>query len=396
MKKDNEKELSELKLWQDGIKKELLADGIEIDSDVLAQQTDEETVDEEINAVVRQIQQGDEDMEKMKAELRVLEDQMSQKESIASAVDELTSTIKAKKQKMADLEKLLRARPNPPQTPRQANAAVSKSPAQPVIHENPMEEEPNEVRGTEPVDDVMNVTAINIDGPGPSAQSTPMVMSSLSNPSLKGLINTTQVNKMMLSSSMHQQAESPIPQRKLVSESASSNQMEMDTGRGQGDFASPRRYAPDDLPNNHHYGRHQPRYESQVVQHQYSPSQRQGPKIVTVQSPTFSSRSAEASPRSAGQGSVGILRSPLTEESEKDYMMMKKSSQEYMMMKKSSQPRVEKESDSGASFGSFGFSGKFGFSSRDDNQDDDNNGFGGFSGSGGGFSGSSSGFGFSF
>ena len=159
MKKDNEKELSELKLWQDGIKKELLADGIEIDSDVLAQQTDEETVDEEINAVVRQIQQGDEDMEKMKAELRVLEDQMSQKESIASAVDELTSTIKAKKQKIADLEKLLRARPNPPQTPRQANAAVSKSPAQPVIHENPMEEDPNEVRGTEPVDDVMNVTA---------------------------------------------------------------------------------------------------------------------------------------------------------------------------------------------------------------------------------------------
>ena len=383
MKKDNEKELSELKLWQDGIKKELLADGIEIDSDQL---TDEETVDEEINAVLRQIQQGDEDMEKMKAELRVLEDQMSQKESIASAVDELTSTIKAKKQKIADLEKILRARPNPPQTPRQANAAVSKSPAQPVIHENPMEEDPNEVRGTEPVDDVMNVTAINIDGPGPSAQSTPMVMSSLSNPSLKGLINTTQVNKMMLSSSMHQQAESPIPQRKLVSESASSNQMEMDTGRGQGAFASPRRYAPNDLSNNHHYGRHQPRYESQVVQHQYSPSQRQGPKIVTVQSPTFSSRSSEASPRSAGQGSAGILRSPLTEESEKDYMMMKKSSQ----------PREEKESDSGASFGSFGFSGKFGFSSRDDNQDDDNNGFGGFSGSGGGFSGSSSGFGFSF
>ena len=383
MKKDNEKELSELKLWQDGILKELLADGIEIDSDQL---TDEETVDEEINAVVRQIQQGDEDMEKMKAELRVLEDQMSQKESIASAVDELTSTIKAKKQKIADLEKFLRARPNPPQTPRHANAAVCKSPAQPVIHENPMEEDPNEVRGTEPVDDVMNVTAINIDGPGPSAQSTPMVMSSLSNPSLKGLINTTQVNKMMLSSSMHQQAESPIPQRKLVSESASSNQMEMDTGRGQGAFASPRRYAPDDLSNNHHYGRHQPRYESQVVQHQYSPSQRQGPKIVTVQSPTFSSRSSEASPRSAGQGSAGILRSPLTEESEKDYMMMKKSSQ----------PREEKESDSGASFGSFGFSGKFGFSSRDDNQDDDNNGFGGFSGSGGGFSGSSSGFGFSF
>ena len=135
-----------------------------------------------------------------------------------------------------------------------------------------------------------------------------------------------------------------------------------------------------DLHNNHQYSSHQSRYESQVVQHQFSPTHRQSPKIVTVQSPTFSlnTRSAEASPRSTGSTdlrSAIMLRSPLKEESER----------EYMKMRKSSQPKEDKESDSGTSFGSFGFGGKFGFSSRDDNQDDDNNRFGGFSGSGGGF-----------
>ena len=370
MKKENETELYELKIWQDDILKELIADGIEIEADVLSQLNDEETVDEEIATVLHQIQQVDEDMEQAKAELKVLEDQMSQKESLTTAVDELALTISAKKQKIADLEKLVRS--NPPQAPQQANAAVAKPPAQPAIYENPVEEEDDVVV---PDSNPLNVTALNVEGPRPSAQSTPMVMSSLSSPSLKGLINTAQVSKMMLSSAMHQQVESPIPQRKLMSESSSSNRMEIDSVHGQG--------APVDLHNNHQYSSHQSRYESQVVQHQFSPTHRQSPKIVTVQSPTFSlnTRSAEASPRSTGSTdlrSAIMLRSPLTEESEREYMKMRKSSQPR-------EDKEDKESDSGTSFGSFGFGGKFGFSSRDDNQDDDNNRFGGFSGSGGGF-----------
>ena len=88
-----ETELFELKIWQDDILKEPIADGIEIKADVLSQLNDKETVDEEITTVLPQIQQVDEDMEQANDDLKVLEDQMSQKESLTT-IDDVIDTIR--------------------------------------------------------------------------------------------------------------------------------------------------------------------------------------------------------------------------------------------------------------------------------------------------------------
>ena len=82
-----------------------------------------------------------------------------------------------------------------------------------------MEEREQEQELMEVTTECMNTTAANLNVTnehllGPAAQSTPMVMSSLSKPSLKGLVDTARINKMMLSS-VHRPAESPIVSRQL-------------------------------------------------------------------------------------------------------------------------------------------------------------------------------------
>ena len=426
MKKQNETELLDWKKWQDDLIEELVADGIPIDDALLAQVNEEDSVDEEINSVERQIGQVDEETKQLKAELRDLEDQSGQREGVASTLEKLSLTIETKTRKIADMEKRANAKqfavPRPPPTTAVAAATPNTMVQEPQPAE--VDDTPVNTGGEETLDNTvdydLNMTAANVEEPGPSAQSTPMVMSSLSgSPSLKGLVSTNQVSKMMLASAVHQHVESPIPTRRLTAQSPevvevsnvhrqpimqrspkpmmqrSPQPMMQHSPHPQ--YRSPHRNEASPKYQGHQMLEEPPQFhrgpETMISPSRGSYEERSRPKIVTVQSPTFSvnNRSALVSPRSEESTSpvstsAVLLRSPIMEEVEKEYQKMKKSSQS----QEKDSGLGQEASNSGASFGGFGFGRGFGFSStKEDSQEEDNNGFG-FGGSGGG------GFGFSF
>ena len=482
MKKQNETELLDWKKWQDDLIEELVADGIPIDDALLAQVNEEDSVDEEINSVERQIEQVDEETKQLKAELRDLEDQSGQREGVASTLEKLSLAIETKTRKIADMEKRANAKqfavPRPPPTTAVAAATPNTMVQEPQPAE--VDDTPVNTGGEEAlensVDYDLNVTAANVEEPGPSAQSTPMVMSSLSgSPSLKGLVSTNQVSKMMLASAVHQHVESPIPSRRLTAQSPevvevsnvhrqpmmqhSSSELSPHpqhrsphrneaSPKHQGhqmleeppqfhrgpetmyvgsyeegsrpkivsnvhrqpmmqhsssqlsphpQYRSPHRNEVSPKYQGHQMPEEPPQFhrgpETMISPSRGSYEERSRPKIVTVQSPTFSvnNRSALVSPRSEESTSpvstsAVLLRSPIMEEVEKEYQKMKKSSQS----QEKDSGLGQEASNSGSSFGGFGFGRGFGFSStKEDSQEEDNNGFG-FGGSGGG------GFGFSF
>ena len=221
----------------------------------------------------------------------------------------------------------------------------------------------------------MNVTAPNLNVTnanllGPAAQSTPMVMSSLFKPSLKGLVDTAQMNKMMLSSSVHQQpAESPISYKQLNSY------------KYPGNSSVPKRSQPAAPPT--------PAVFSPPKRGEVRPSQ----SVATVQSPRFCNPKTHVNPsphgpRAASCGSPapsthaspapsltecisprGVLKSPIMDLHENEMRSARKSQEKAGGSKPTS-------SSSFGPFAGSGFSFMKNFSQENDGGEESNGNFG--------------------